>query len=89
LPVFTLGSVTSPVIGLGVMVRRRWKEPIPSAVHTQDPNTKVSQRLKVTVGLMKIEAIEFATRSSASSLPGVPAVGVLDRQPTKGSTQGR
>jgi hypothetical protein len=33
------------------MVRRRWKEPAPSAVQTQAPNTKVSPRLKATVGL--------------------------------------
>jgi hypothetical protein len=26
----TSGSVTSPVFGLGIMVRRRWKEPAPS-----------------------------------------------------------
>jgi hypothetical protein len=37
--------------GLGGMVRRRWKEPAPSAVQTQAPNTKVSLRLKATVGL--------------------------------------
>jgi hypothetical protein len=29
-------------------------------VQTQEPKTKVSPRLKVTVGLMKIEAIKFA-----------------------------
>jgi hypothetical protein len=29
-------------------------------VNTQDPKTKVSPRLKATVGLMKIEAIKFA-----------------------------
>jgi hypothetical protein len=34
---------------LGCMVRRRWKEPAPSAVQTQAPNTKVSPRLKATV----------------------------------------
>jgi hypothetical protein len=34
-------------------------------VHTQDPKTKVSPRLKATIGLMKIEAVEFAMRSSA------------------------
>jgi hypothetical protein len=28
-------------------------------VQTQDPKTKVSPRLKATVGLMQIEAIEF------------------------------
>jgi hypothetical protein len=33
------------------MVRRRWKDPVPSAVQTQAPNTKVSPRLKATVGL--------------------------------------
>jgi hypothetical protein len=36
-------------------------------VQTQDPKTKVSPRLKATVGLMKIEAVEFAMRSSARS----------------------
>jgi hypothetical protein len=67
LPVITSGSVTSPVFGLGVMVRRHWKQPAPSAVQTQDPKTKVSPQLKATVGLMKIEAIEFSIRSSARS----------------------
>jgi hypothetical protein len=33
------------------MVRRRSKDPVPSAVQTQAPNTKVSPRLKATVGL--------------------------------------
>jgi hypothetical protein len=50
-PVTTSKSVTKPVFGLGVMVRQRWKEPAPSAVQTQAPNTKVSPRLKATVGL--------------------------------------
>jgi hypothetical protein len=50
----TSGIVTSPVLGLGVMVRRRWKDP-------------ESLRLKATVGLMEIEAVEFAMRSSARS----------------------
>jgi hypothetical protein len=36
-------------------------------VQTHDPKTKVSPRLKVTVGLMQIEAVEFAMRSSARS----------------------
>jgi hypothetical protein len=36
-------------------------------VHTQDLKTKVSPRLKATIGLMKIEAVEFAMRSSARS----------------------
>jgi hypothetical protein len=54
----TSGSVTSPVFGLGVMVRRRWNAPAPSAVQTQDPKTKVSPRLKATVGLTQIEAGE-------------------------------
>jgi hypothetical protein len=44
-------SVTKPVSGLGGMVRQRWKDPAPSAVHTQAPKTKVSPRLKATVGL--------------------------------------
>jgi hypothetical protein len=56
----TSGSVTSPVFGLGDMVRQRWKDPTPSAVQTQEPKTKVSPRLKATVGLMKMEAVEFA-----------------------------
>jgi hypothetical protein len=59
------GSITSPVLGLGVMVRRRWKDPAPSAVHTQEPKTKVSPRLKAMIGLMKTESVEFAMRSSA------------------------
>jgi hypothetical protein len=42
------------------MVRRCWKDPTPSAVQTQEPKTKVSPRLKATVGLMNIKAIEFA-----------------------------
>jgi hypothetical protein len=42
------------------MVRRRWKDAVPSAVQTQELKTKVSPRLKTTVGLMKIEAVEFA-----------------------------
>jgi hypothetical protein len=37
------------------MVRRRWKDPTPSAVQTQEPKTKVSPRLNATVGLMKID----------------------------------
>jgi hypothetical protein len=28
-------------------------------MQTQDPKTKVSPRLKATVGLMKMEAVEF------------------------------
>jgi hypothetical protein len=40
---------------------------VPSAVQTQKPKTKVSLRLKATVGLMRIEAVEFAMRSSARS----------------------
>jgi hypothetical protein len=47
----TSGSVTKPVSGLGGMVRRRWKDPAPSAVQTQAPKMKVSPRLKATVGL--------------------------------------
>jgi hypothetical protein len=42
------------------MVRRRWKDPAPSAVQTQEPKTKVSPRLKATVGFMKIVVVEFA-----------------------------
>jgi hypothetical protein len=65
--VITSGSVRSPVLGLGAMARRRWEDPAPSAVQTQDPKTKVSPRLKATVGSMEIEAVEFAMRSSARS----------------------
>jgi hypothetical protein len=42
------------------MVRRRWKEPAPSAVQTQALNTKVSPRLKATVGFKYIGVVEFA-----------------------------
>jgi hypothetical protein len=55
--VITLGSVTSPAFGLGVMVRRCWKEPASSAVQSQEPKTKVSPRLKAAVSLMKIEVV--------------------------------
>jgi hypothetical protein len=65
--VITSGSVTSPVLGLGAMVRRCWKDPALSAVQTQDAKMKVSPRLKATVGLMEIEAVEFAMRSSTRS----------------------
>jgi hypothetical protein len=37
---------------VGCMVMRHWKDPAPSAVQTQAPKTKVSPRLKATVGLM-------------------------------------
>jgi hypothetical protein len=59
-PVTTSGSVTRPVFGLGGIVRRRWKDPVPSAVQTQEPKMKVSPRLKAAVRLMKIETVEFA-----------------------------
>jgi hypothetical protein len=36
---------------VGGMVRRHWKEPAPSAVQTQAPNTKVSPWLEAAVGL--------------------------------------
>jgi hypothetical protein len=42
------------------MVRRRWKDSASSALQTQDPKTNVSPWLKATVGLMKIEAVDFA-----------------------------
>jgi hypothetical protein len=58
--VTTSRSVTSPVFGLGGIVRRRWKDLAPSSVQTQEPKTKVSPQLKATDGLMKIEAVEFA-----------------------------
>jgi hypothetical protein len=63
-PMMTSGSVTSPVFGFGVMVRRRWKEPAPSALQTQEPKMK-APRLKAAIGLVRIEAIEFAMRSPA------------------------
>jgi hypothetical protein len=50
-PVTTSGSVTRLVSGLGGMMRRRWKDPVSSAVQTQAPKTKVSPRLKAIVGL--------------------------------------
>jgi hypothetical protein len=43
----------------GLRVGRRWKEPAPSAVQTQAPNTKVSPWLKATVGLKYTGAVEF------------------------------
>jgi hypothetical protein len=49
----------------------------------------VTPQLKATVGLMRIEVVEFTMRSLARSPTGALAVSVLDRQPTKGSTQGR
>jgi hypothetical protein len=36
-------------------------------VQTQEPKTKVSSRLKATVGLMRIEAVKFTMRSSVRS----------------------
>jgi hypothetical protein len=42
------------------MVRQRSKDPAPSAVQTLELKMKVSLRLKATVGLMKMEAVEFA-----------------------------
>jgi hypothetical protein len=42
------------------MVRQRWKDLALLAVQTHEPKTKVSPRLKAIVGLMKMEAIEFA-----------------------------
>jgi hypothetical protein len=59
-PVTTSGSIMRPVLRLGCTVRRRWKEPAPSAVQTQEPKTKVSPQLKATVGLKLTEAVEFA-----------------------------
>jgi hypothetical protein len=59
-----LGKCHEPGLGFGVMVRRRWKDPAPSAVPTQDPKTKASLWLKATIGLMQIEAVEFAMKSS-------------------------
>jgi hypothetical protein len=50
---------------------------------------KVSSRLKTTVGLKKTEAVDSPYDHRREPLPGAPAVGVLDRQPTKGSTRGR
>jgi hypothetical protein len=42
------------------MVRRHWKDLALSAVQTQAPKTKVSPRLKATVGLKWTGAVEFA-----------------------------
>jgi hypothetical protein len=39
-------------------------------VQTQEPKMKVSPQLKATAGLMNIEAVEFAMRSSARSPTG-------------------
>jgi hypothetical protein len=71
-PVITSGSVTSPVLGFGAMVRRRWKDPVPSAVQTEDPKTKVSPRLKVTVGLMEIEGLFGSWPQSATPQVWLP-----------------
>jgi hypothetical protein len=62
-----------------------------SAVRGANPKAedKVTPQLKATVGLMRIEVVEFTMRSLARSPTGALAVSVLDRQPTKGSTQGR
>jgi hypothetical protein len=54
------GKRHEPSLRVGRRVRRRWKDLAPSAVQTQEPKTKVSPRLKATVGLMKMEAVEFA-----------------------------
>jgi hypothetical protein len=61
------GERHEPVLGLGAMVRWRWKDPAPSVVQSQDPKMKVSPRLKATVALMEIEAVEFAMRSLTRS----------------------
>jgi hypothetical protein len=66
-PVTTSGSVTSPISEFGVMVRYHWKDPAPSATQTQEPKTKVSPRLRAAVGLMMMEAVEFAVRSLVRS----------------------
>jgi hypothetical protein len=42
------------------MVRRRWKDPAPSTLQTQEPKMKVSPQLNAKVGLMKMEAVESA-----------------------------
>jgi hypothetical protein len=54
------GKRHEPVFGLDGMVRRHWKDPAPSTVQTQEPKMKVSPQLKAAVGLMEIEAVEFA-----------------------------
>jgi hypothetical protein len=61
------GKRHEPSTRVGSQVRRRWKDPAPSTVHTQDPKTKVLPRLKAATGLMKTEAVEFTMRSSARS----------------------
>jgi hypothetical protein len=54
------GKRHEPSLRVGGMVWRRWKDPAPSAVQTQELKTKVSPWLKATVGLMKMEPVEFA-----------------------------
>jgi hypothetical protein len=54
------GKRQEPDLRVGRHSEGRWKDPAPSAVQTQEPKTKVLPRLKATVGLMKIEAVEFA-----------------------------
>jgi hypothetical protein len=54
------GKRHEPGLRVRRIVRRRWKDPTPLAVQTQEPKTKVSPRLKAIVGLMKIETVEFA-----------------------------
>jgi hypothetical protein len=67
------------------MVRRRWKDPAPSAVQTQEPKTKVSPRLKATVGLMKIEAVEF---NLPRGVPEVDECGLAEIDNSKEETRG-
>jgi hypothetical protein len=61
------GKRHDPGLRVGCHGEAVLKEPALSAVQTQDPKMKVSSRLKATVGLMRIEAVEFAMRSSARS----------------------
>jgi hypothetical protein len=70
--VTTSGSVTSPVLGLGVMVRRCWKDPAPSAVQTQDPKTKVSPRLKAAKQALELREHRATHRPDATLGPYGP-----------------
>jgi hypothetical protein len=54
------GKRHEPSLRVGRHGEAAWKDPVPSAVQTQEPKTKVSPRLKATVGLMKMEAVEFS-----------------------------
>jgi hypothetical protein len=54
------GKCHEPGLRVGQHGEAAWKDPAPSAVQTQEPKTNVSSRLNATVGLMKMEVVEFA-----------------------------